>query len=647
MPSAFLSDFGLAKSVRTGSRLTRTGQALGTPAYMSPEQARGEISALAAPTDVWSLGCVLYEMLAGRPAFDGETSAATVGLVLLREPARLRPLRPDLPRGAERVVAACLAKRPAERYRAADELRDDLDRVLRGEATRARPPRRAWKLLVLGSAGLAVAAWAGVALHGPPPAPKPDPVPVTEDPVETVRRRATEARLRSPDEAARFLRDAVAARPQDRALRLLYADCLREAGRWRRAETEYDRLIAEDPADADARYGRGLARWHAVDAHEQPGGNPVGDLRVAGERLAGHRGALARAVIARLEGRREDAMREIEQAGDSADALVVWALIVHHEAEGGPEDQRKAVELFTRAIAVGPPRTIMYSERAHARVLLGEDAEAIEDYDAALALLPGHTQVLLNRADARRRLGDRAAAEADLAEAFRRGEHRAHALALRALFKADDGDHRGAIADYGEALALRPGYVEALGNRATSRAALGDIRGAMADLEEALRLSPNDPTVLGNRGVTREKLDDWAGARDDFAAALRRRPDDPQLHAYRGDARQMLGDLEGALEDYEAALRRDPGEATALLGRGNLRRTRGDLAGAVADFRAATLARPTWPDARANLGLALRDRGEWAGAARELGEFLRLAPDDPKAPTVRALLEEVQQRAGG
>ncbi|MCI0340427.1 MAG: protein kinase, partial [Planctomycetales bacterium] len=136
--SAFLADFGLAKLAATGSRLTRTGQALGTPAYMSPEQARGEVSSLTPASDVWSLGCVLYEMLAGCGPFDAPTSAAVVGLVLTQHPPRLRRQRPDIPRDLEATVRAALSKAAGKRHRTAGEFRDDLARLLAGE----RPARR-------------------------------------------------------------------------------------------------------------------------------------------------------------------------------------------------------------------------------------------------------------------------------------------------------------------------------------------------------------------------------------------------------------------------------------------------------------------------------------------------------------------------
>ncbi|MCI0343678.1 MAG: serine/threonine protein kinase, partial [Planctomycetales bacterium] len=203
-------DFGLAKLATHGSRLTRTGQALGTPAYMSPEQARGEVSSLAPATDVWSLGCVLHEMLTGRPAFEGETDAAVVGNVLLTEPSRVGRLLGDVPRGLDTVVRVSLAKDARRRYAVAGELRDDLDRILRGERLRARLPG-AWRWK-LGAAALAVAAavWGGLlarpgATHSPPAA-----APATSSDAEGLSARARALRQMDPRQAAVLLRRALA-----------------------------------------------------------------------------------------------------------------------------------------------------------------------------------------------------------------------------------------------------------------------------------------------------------------------------------------------------------------------------------------------------------------------------------------------------
>ncbi|MCI0342309.1 MAG: protein kinase, partial [Planctomycetales bacterium] len=159
----FLTDFGLARTIATGSKLTRTGQALGTPEYMSPEQARGEVSSLAPATDVWGAGGVLYEMLAGRAPFEGSSAMAVVGNVLLREPAGIRSLRPEVPRSVERILGACLAKDPSARYAGGAALRDDLDRALRGERPRAGTGRSTRRLALLGVAITGITATLAIA----------------------------------------------------------------------------------------------------------------------------------------------------------------------------------------------------------------------------------------------------------------------------------------------------------------------------------------------------------------------------------------------------------------------------------------------------------------------------------------------------
>ncbi|MDR3703745.1 MAG: serine/threonine-protein kinase, partial [Candidatus Sulfopaludibacter sp.] len=130
-------DFGLAKS--SDATATLDGSTKGTPLYMSPEQAAGK--ALDCRTDLWSLGAVLYEMLAGRPPFDGEGHLAAMNAIVHAEPAKLRTLRPDVPLQVEAIVAKALEKEPARRYQSAREMVRDLSAAL--APTGPRTPRRA------------------------------------------------------------------------------------------------------------------------------------------------------------------------------------------------------------------------------------------------------------------------------------------------------------------------------------------------------------------------------------------------------------------------------------------------------------------------------------------------------------------------
>jgi WD40 repeat protein/predicted Ser/Thr protein kinase len=142
-----VTDFGLAKLVTHDQELTTTGQVLGSPNYMPPEQAMGKSSEGTVQSDVYSLGAILYELLTGRPPFQGETIQAVLAQVQDTEPVLPRRLNPATPVDLQTICLKCLQKEPARRYRSAQELADDLGRFVESKPIRARPvplPERAW-----------------------------------------------------------------------------------------------------------------------------------------------------------------------------------------------------------------------------------------------------------------------------------------------------------------------------------------------------------------------------------------------------------------------------------------------------------------------------------------------------------------------
>src|SRR5512134_3247063 len=143
-----VTDFGLAKRLDKDTELTLSGQMLGSPNYMPPEQAAAHRGLVGKRSDVYSLGAILYHLLTGRPPFVAPTVAETLQQVQTAEPVSPTLLNPHLPRDLTTICLKCLEKDPAWRYQTAQELADDLGRWLRKEPIQVRPvsrPEKVWR----------------------------------------------------------------------------------------------------------------------------------------------------------------------------------------------------------------------------------------------------------------------------------------------------------------------------------------------------------------------------------------------------------------------------------------------------------------------------------------------------------------------
>lgn len=136
-----VTDFGLAKQGAEDAQLTRSGMILGTPAYMAPEQAAGKRGNIGPASDIYSLGCVLYHALTGRPPLVADSPIEMMLMILEQEPPPPRALRPQIDRDLEMIVVRCLQKPIDLRYDTADELADDLEAFLKDERVSARSGR--------------------------------------------------------------------------------------------------------------------------------------------------------------------------------------------------------------------------------------------------------------------------------------------------------------------------------------------------------------------------------------------------------------------------------------------------------------------------------------------------------------------------
>jgi serine/threonine-protein kinase len=655
----YVMDFGLAKQSAVDSSLSVAGSILGTPAYMPPEQARGELPRIDARSDVYSLGATLYELLGGRPPFVEKDVYALLKRVVEEDPVPLRRLAPAVDADLETIVHKCLEKDPERRYAGAQDLADELGRWLAGDAILAHPPSTAYRVrkfvarrkAVFATAALAAAValgfggWAVRSVSRRDRAAKLLEVgrPALDRAIRTLydRNANYDELLRRVEEGRARFEEALAMAPDLAPAHFLDARAWDLLGWADRAERGYRKAIGLDPDFGPARYHLGrLLLERSLQAQMGYEGRHRERRRKEAERLAGE--AAAELEAARGRSGFDDAVQ-----ADVAAALLAYArtkgeemrrlaeegLGKHGHCEGTEDfhvllglvsEGSAREEAYTRALQIRPHHAFALFLLANAR----QGDAAIADLTAALRTNPRFAMALNNRATVRAGLGDRKGALADFSEALRISPRDPTSLVSRGDVRMEMGDLDGAIADANEALKAEPGFAPALAVRGGARRRKGELDAARADLEEALRIEPRNPEFLNTRSSIRRAQEDYPGAAADLKAALEIRPDFPEALVNRGSLKQFADLPDEALADYEKALKLDPRLVSAHVNLGSLFLDRGQADRAVVELDEALRLDPRNFEARYNRSLARQQKGDLDGSIADATEALKLKPGD-------------------
>jgi len=616
-----VADFGLAHLMDARERITRTGTAVGTPVYMAPEQVEGS-RRIDARTDVYALGAILYEALAGRPPHLGATAAELFHRILQDEPVPPRSMRPETPADLETIALQALRKRPVDRYASAAEFADDLRRHLAGEPVAAHAPSTLQRMtswvhrrrlpLVASVAALALLA-AAAAL---------------------VRWRQAAGRL---EETALFL-------PLEHRLDSLRMAFYRRDFRMRDADFDAFAALVRDIEEQMRRTGESAQGRYLIGRCLEAAGDPAGAERSYAA-APGHgpcllaRGRLAIETALAARGIADDAGRAARSVEDSRQALdlVKRGAALAREPSMLGDLAAAYVRLIETWDRREPIAAAPMLERWRGRPLVEEFelVEALSRPADALARLrditdrvPGWSRAWFwrgaHQSDNQARLADFDLALAINPRDAAATDHRG--AARRAL-----GDVAGAIADHTRALELDPRSAYAHNNRGVALMHRGDLAAAVADFTRAVELDPRHATALSNRSEAHRRRKDYEAAIADATRALQLDPRHAKALCNRGAARADAGDIDGAIRDCDAAMAIDRSHVEALANRGEARRRGGDVRGAIADLERATALSPPYAFAWRCLGMARRDARDLAGAVRDGVRSVELDPADPYA----------------
>ncbi|MBI5367246.1 MAG: tetratricopeptide repeat protein, partial [Planctomycetes bacterium] len=567
-----ITDFGLARELRSHDRLTLSGTIMGTPSYMSPEQANGDRENVGPKSDVYALGAILYHGLCGRPPHEGDSMVETVYKVIDREPVPVRRINPKVPVDVVTICTKALEKDPARRYQSAALFADDIRRYLEGEPILARPTGtvyRVFKRLSKHRALTAVSIASAVLLAGG---------------------------------GASFLRSELAHRAESAARREVEADLER---RREEAKKIYDRAVHLKPRDA-------------VDMVTKA----IGVCPEYAE--AWFLRGLKRREIGEFEAAVDDFGAALNRNPGFTNAYLFRALVYDENL-----DRKELARAdYEQIIRIDPESAIGY--RVLGKSLAGQHKheEAVAQYARAVEKDPHMTEAFIDRATSLRELRRLDAALSDVLRALETDPGCAAAWVERGRIHEDLHRLRDAVGDYTQALKRQPMYPDALCARGYARANLGDLDAAAADFSAALGMQRGNASALGGLGYVLLKQEKFDEAVKFIDQALQLAPKDAAHWNNRGLLLKKREDRKGAIAAFTQAIELDPGYEHARKNRANVLFDETRYAEAAADLDRVLAINPQAAGAYHLRGAATLWLKRYAASIRDWEKFLELSPGD-------------------
>ena len=287
----------------------------------------------------------------------------------------------------------------------------------------------------------------------------------------------------------------------------------------------------------------------------------------------------------------------------------------------------KAIEAYSRAIALNPDYAATYYNRGAAYINKGEIDRAIKDCSKAIALNPNFAMAYNNRGNAYAKKGDFDRAVENFNKAIDINPDSAIPYTNRGAAYNETDDFDRAIEDFNKAIQLNPDFAEAYNNRGNAYQGKGDFDRAIKDCSKAIALNPNFAMAYNNRGNAYAKKGDYDRAVENFNKAIQLNPDFAEAYNNRGNAYQGKGDFDRAIKDCSKAIALNPNFAMAYSNRGNAYQGKGDFDRAIIDYTKAIQLNPDSVEAYHNRGVAYYKKGDYDHAIEDYDTAIQLDLD--------------------